>query len=123
MLLRVDPQDTHVVEEVDADRGRLDAVAVGELDVDRLCRLGLAALSLSGRRDDVGARQDQAVLRDNLVGVQQQYGEKCPLLRSGDVERQLFVEHFQRTQNPKLHCCLAATVAPPWKALKPPLAR
>jgi len=61
---------------------------------------------------------EQAVARDDLVGIQQQHCEQASLFRPAHIERPLAVEHFEWTENPKLHARLAPTVAPRPKALK-----
>jgi hypothetical protein len=69
MVGRVDADHADVVEQVVADDLRADAVAVGELDVDRARRADRAGRALAGRGDHVRARQDRPVLGDDEAGA------------------------------------------------------
>src|SRR5436190_13452594 len=68
MRARVHPQHPDVVEQIPTDDLGGQAVAVLELDVD-LRRCGdLPVLALTGGRDYMRVREDEAVLRDDEPG-------------------------------------------------------
>jgi len=46
---------------------------------------------------------NQAVARDDAVGIQQQNCKQAPLLRPAHLERPPVIEHFERAEDPKLH--------------------
>jgi len=45
---------------------------------------------------------DQPVEGNHLIGGEKQDGQHRPLFRSGDVDRPLVLEHFQRSQGLEL---------------------
>jgi len=63
----------------------------------------LERLVCGPRRSPAPDVLDQAVARDDAVGVEQKNGEQRPLFRRADVDRATIVENLQRSQDSKLH--------------------
>ena len=60
---RIDPDQADVIEEIPADEVRLDAITIGELDIEMLSSVN--ARALAGVRDHVRIRQDVALRGDD----------------------------------------------------------
>ena len=66
-----------------------------DVDLERfLCRL---------RRVVLPQRVDQPVIRDNVVGIEEQHGEQGALLGTAEIDGLPIRKHLQRAEDPELH--------------------
>jgi hypothetical protein len=63
----------------------------------------LKGLQRCGRRARSPKIVDQPVSRDDLIGVQQQKRQQCPLFVATEPDRAIPIADLQRAENPKIH--------------------